>query len=104
MKRSKSFGLSSNDSSNKKSSFLDDFLEEAPSQKSSQKDQEQKRQLVSEKVTRQTFMIKESTLERLKDFVHTKRKYEDYNFSQKQALEEALKLLFQTAKIEERPR
>lgn len=101
MKQNKSFGLSSNKSSKQSSSFLDDFLDEGSSKKENSKALK-KVASPSEKLTRQTFMIKESILERLKDFVHTKRKYEDYNYSQRQAVEEALTELFKTTKIEER--
>lgn len=48
----------------------------------------------SNPVTRQTFMISVSNLDKLRNFVHTKRKYEDYNYSQRQALEDALNMLF----------
>jgi hypothetical protein len=55
------------------------------------------------KYTRQTFIVSESQLEKLKDFVHTKKLREDYNYTQKQALENALELLFNTVdKIEKR--
>jgi len=44
--------------------------------------------------TRQTFMISEVQLDKLKDFVHTMKKTKDYNYSQKQAISDALNLLF----------
>lgn len=46
------------------------------------------------KYTRQTFLISKPHLEKLKDLVHTKKLREDYNYTQKQAIEEALDLLF----------
>jgi len=46
--------------------------------------------------TRQTFMISFDQLDKLKDFVHTVRKNRDYRYSQKQAIQEALDLLFGT--------
>ena len=59
----------------------------------------------AEKYIRQTFLISESHLEKLKDFVHTKKLREDYNYTQKQAVENALDLLFEsTDKIEQRPK
>ncbi len=88
MKESKSFGL--NGPKSAPSSFLDDYVSNDP------KVQEPKQVVNPESVTRQTFMIKESQLTKLKDFVHTKKKYHDYEYSQRQALEEALTLLFRT--------
>ena len=93
MKESKSFSLKG---TQKSSNFLDGYLSDETKKDS---------QIVSkpsESYTRQTFMIKESTLNKLKDFVHTKRKNEDYNYSQKQALEEALNLLFDTIDVIEK--
>ena len=59
----------------------------------------------AEKYTRQTFLISESHLEKLKDFVHTKKLREDYEYTQKQALENALDLLFESIdNIEKRPK
>lgn len=52
---------------------------------------------------RQTFVLGQRYLERLKNFVHTKRMIGEYDFTQKQALHQALDLLFATARIEERP-
>ena len=52
---------------------------------------------------RQTFIIGEQYLNRLKDFVHTKRVAGQYEYTQKQALHEALDRLFEGATIEERP-
>jgi RNA polymerase-interacting CarD/CdnL/TRCF family regulator len=55
------------------------------------------------KYTRQTFIISLDHAEKLRDFVHTKKLREDYNYTQKQALENALELLFNTVdKIEKR--
>lgn len=42
---------------------------------------------------RQTFVLEESYLERIRDYVHARRSQGDYNYSQKQLLEEALDLL-----------
>ena len=59
----------------------------------------------AKKYTRQTFLISDDHLEKLKDFVHTKKLREDYNYTQKQALENALDLLFESIdNIEERPK
>lgn len=52
---------------------------------------------------RQTFVLGQEYLERLKNFVHTRRISGQYDFTQKQALHQALNLLFATAQIEERP-
>lgn len=46
---------------------------------------------------RQTFVLSEQHLEQLRDFVHARRAGGDYLYSQKQALQEALELLFATA-------
>ncbi|UOG77492.1 hypothetical protein MTX78_24410 (plasmid) [Hymenobacter tibetensis] len=52
---------------------------------------------------RQTFVLSQQYLEGLKNYVHTKRMSGQYDFTQKQALHQALDLLFATAQIEERP-
>jgi len=52
---------------------------------------------------RQTFIIGQQYLNRLKDFVHTKRMSGQYEYTQKQALHDALNCLFEGAAIEERP-
>jgi hypothetical protein len=52
---------------------------------------------------RQTFIIGQQYLNRLKDFVHTKRMSGQYEYTQKQALHDALDRLFEGAVIEERP-
>jgi hypothetical protein len=46
---------------------------------------------------RQTFVLSRGHLEQLRDFVHARRAQGDYNYSQKQALQEALDLLFASA-------
>ncbi len=43
---------------------------------------------------RQTFVLSRGHLEQLRDFVHARRTQGDYTYSQKQALQEALDLLF----------
>lgn len=43
---------------------------------------------------RQTFVLSRGHLEQLRDFVHARRVQGDYTYSQKQALQEALELLF----------
>ncbi|WP_035564460.1 hypothetical protein [Hymenobacter sp. IS2118] len=43
---------------------------------------------------RQTFVLSRGHLEQLRDFVHARRVQGDYSYSQKQALQEALELLF----------
>jgi len=59
----------------------------------------------AKKYTRQTFLISDDHLEKLKDFVHTKKLRENYNYTQKQALENALDLLFESIdNIEKRPK
>lgn len=52
---------------------------------------------------RQTFVLSQQYLEKLKNFVHTQRMNGQYDFTQKQALHQALDLLFDNARIEERP-
>lgn len=46
---------------------------------------------------RQTFILSAGHLEQLRDHVHARRAGGDYNYSQKQALQEALSLLFASA-------
>ncbi len=41
---------------------------------------------------RQTFVLEESYLERIRDYVHARRSQGDYHYSQKQLVEEALDL------------
>ena len=43
---------------------------------------------------RQTFVLSQSHLEKLRDYVHARRAGGDYAYSQKQAMQEALDLLF----------
>jgi hypothetical protein len=43
---------------------------------------------------RQTFVLSRGHLEQLRDYVHARRAQGDYTYSQKQALQEALNLLF----------
>jgi len=43
---------------------------------------------------RQTFVLSRGHLEQLRDYVHARRAQGDYTYSQKQALQEALDLLF----------
>ncbi|NVO85422.1 hypothetical protein [Hymenobacter terrestris] len=45
---------------------------------------------------RQTFVLSPGHLDRLRDYVHARRVKGEYNYSQKQALQEALDLLFAT--------
>jgi uncharacterized membrane protein len=52
---------------------------------------------------RQTFIVGQQYLDRLKDYVHTKRMSGQYEYTQKQALHEALDKLFEGATIEVRP-
>ncbi|TVT36913.1 hypothetical protein FNT36_23880 [Hymenobacter setariae] len=53
---------------------------------------------------RQTFVLSRHHLERLRDYVHARRAGGDYTYSQKQALQEALDLLFAgTDPVETRP-
>ncbi|MDO7877720.1 hypothetical protein Q5H93_23490 [Hymenobacter sp. ASUV-10] len=46
---------------------------------------------------RQTFVLSRGHLEQLRDYVHARRTQGDVYYSQKQALQEALELLFATA-------
>ncbi|WP_125921654.1 hypothetical protein [Hymenobacter lapidarius] len=53
---------------------------------------------------RQTFVLGRGHLEQLRDYVHARRAQGDYTYSQKQALQEALDLLFATgAPVAPRP-
>jgi hypothetical protein len=47
-----------------------------------------------ERDLRQTFVVSSGQLEQLRDYVHARRAKGDYEYSQKQALQEALSLLF----------
>jgi hypothetical protein len=47
-----------------------------------------------ERDLRQTFVVSSLQLEQLRDYVHARRANGDYEYSQKQALQEALSLLF----------
>jgi len=47
-----------------------------------------------ERDLRQTFVVSSRQLEQLRDYVHARRATGDYEYSQKQALQEALNLLF----------
>lgn len=49
---------------------------------------------VEERDLRQTFVVSSAQLEQLRDYVHARRTQGDYEYSQKQALQEALSLLF----------
>jgi hypothetical protein len=51
-------------------------------------------QAVEERDLRQTFVVSSAQLEQLRDYVHARRAQGDYEYSQKQALQEALSLLF----------
>lgn len=76
------------------SNFEDDYQKTESVESSNEK---------TKKYTRQTFVISLDHAEKLRDFVHTKKLREDYNYTQKQALENALELLFNTVdKIEKR--
>ena len=60
--------------------------------------------VASKRDVRQTFVLSQDHLEKLRDHVHARRIGGDYNYSQKQALEEALDLLFaSTAPVSPRP-
>lgn len=50
--------------------------------------------MVEERDLRQTFVVSSAQLEQLRDYVHARRAQGDYEYSQKQALQEALSLLF----------
>ena len=50
--------------------------------------------ILEERDLRQTFVVSSGQLEQLRDYVHARRANGDYEYSQKQALQEALSLLF----------
>jgi len=52
---------------------------------------------------RQTFVLGQRYLDRLKDYVHTRRVQGQYEYTQKQALHDALDKLFEGVDITERP-
>jgi len=54
-------------------------------------------------VVRQTFIIGSAYLDKIKDFVYTKRRSGLFEYSQKDALHDALDLLFAQTKISKRP-
>jgi hypothetical protein len=49
---------------------------------------------VEERDLRQTFVVSSKQLEQLRDYVHARRAQGNYEYSQKQALQEALSMLF----------
>jgi hypothetical protein len=49
---------------------------------------------VEERDLRQTFVVSSTQLEQLRDYVHARRAQGNYEYSQKQALQEALSMLF----------
>ena len=50
--------------------------------------------IIEDRDLRQTFVVSSAQLEQLRDYVHARRAQGDYEYSQKQALQEALSLLF----------
>jgi hypothetical protein len=50
--------------------------------------------VIEDRDLRQTFVVSSAQLEQLRDYVHARRAQGDYEYSQKQALQEALSLLF----------
>lgn len=52
---------------------------------------------------RQTFVLGQDYLDRLRDYVHTRRAQGQYEYTQKQALHEALDKLFDGFALQERP-
>jgi hypothetical protein len=59
--------------------------------------------IAKNKDLRQTFLINESYFEKLKDYVHTKKITGEYTYTQKEAIHEALDLLFNTITLVPRP-
>lgn len=53
--------------------------------------------VVGSEGVRQTFVLSRGHLEQLRDYVHARRSQGEYTYSQKQALQEALDLLFASA-------
>jgi len=53
--------------------------------------------VVGSEGVRQTFVLSRGHLEQLRDYVHARRSQGEYTYSQKQALQEALDLLFGSA-------
>ena len=53
--------------------------------------------VVGSEGVRQTFVLSRGHLEQLRDYVHARRAQGDYTYSQKQALQDALDLLFASA-------
>jgi len=51
-------------------------------------------QQLEDRDLRQTFVVSSAQLEQLRDYVHARRTQGNYEYSQKQALQEALSLLF----------
>lgn len=91
-----------------------DFLNDEPSQNSKNvnvvtpnqstiKPHEESIPLAPSEDVRQTFVIGTIYLEKLKDFVYTKRKSGEFEYTQKNALHDALDLLFKDNQLLERP-
>ncbi|WP_017729771.1 hypothetical protein [Nafulsella turpanensis] len=75
-----------------------------PSEKDAQPPQVVKQEEEVPKDLRQTFVIREDYLEKLKDYVHMIRVTEDSYYTQKDAMHEALDMLFESAgEIKPRP-
>lgn len=73
-----------------------------PSIKSTYESDNSEEEILSKDI-RQTFIIGEDYLEKLKDFVHTKRVTGIYLYTQKNALHDALDLLFKDTTLINRP-
>ena len=78
--------------------YLDAFEQDDSSSKKEEKKPEERVGSKTKKPkewVRHTFIIKPENIEELKDIVHTIKSTGDYQYSQKQALDDAIKLLKQ---------
>ncbi|MBS1775005.1 MAG: hypothetical protein JSS64_01850 [Bacteroidetes bacterium] len=104
----KSFRKTPSQSPDSKKDYLD-LLEEGKESKGGKKSEKATHieahspETVTPEVVRQTFIIGPDYLDKMKDLVYTKRRAGQFEYSQKDALHEALDLLFGKNKIGKRP-
>src|ERR1700733_1717448 len=88
-----------------KKDFLDLLEDENPRKKTSKDEQRVAQPATAElpETVRQTFIIGTGYLDKMKDLVYTKRRGGAFEYSQKDAIHEALDLLFDATQITKRP-
>jgi hypothetical protein len=88
-----------------KKDFLDLLEDENPGKKPTRDDQKVAQPATAElpETVRQTFIIGTGYLDKMKDLVYTKRRAGEFEYSQKDAIHEALDMLFNSTMITKRP-